>query len=240
MRRLIPFSLIFFALTVALFVLQMIPFIGIFLMFLLAMFWSVLLINAGMIGIAVEAVIGRVSRWWLVVPLVFYCAYWAVAAQDHMVMRRLGAAYDAANAKVITGFDPVRQALAFDGDGGDGDGSWLTQNYGLPVAYSANSNFQESFLSHRMMGKEICSKVREAPALRAAFVNVFGFHDGDAIRDRKMEGRFCTLSMPERPALPLVWVSRAETKSRETSLPITRVTTTITMPNGRQLRLLCG
>ncbi|WP_088185358.1 hypothetical protein [Sphingobium sp. Z007] len=240
MRRLFPSSLLFFALTAALFVLQMIPFIGIFLMFLLAMFWSVLLINAGMIGIAVEATIGRVSRWWLVVPLVFYGGYWAVAAQDYMMMRQLGAAYDAANAKVTTGFNPIRQALAFDGDGRNDDGTWLTQNYGLPVAYSANSNFQERFLSHRMMDKEIRAKVRETPALRAAFVNVFGFHDGDAILGRKMESRFCTLSMPERPTLPLVRVSRTETKGHETSLPITRVTTTITMPNGRQLKLLGG
>lgn len=240
MRRFFPFSLIFFALTAALFVLQMIPLIGIFLMFLLAMFWSVLLINAGMIGIAVEAAIRRVSRWWLVVPLVFYGGYWAMAAQDHMTIRRLGAAYDAANAKVMTGFDPIRQALAFDGDDGNGNGAWLTQNYGLPVAYSVNGNFQEGFLSHRMMGKEICAKVREIPALRAAFVNVFGFHDGDAIRNRKMESRFCTLSMPERPALPLVRVSSTEKKGHENSLQITRVTTTITMPNGRQFRLLGG
>lgn len=209
-------------------------------MFLLAMFWSVLLINAGMIGIGVEAVVGRVSRWWLVVPLVFYGGYWAVAAQDHRTMRRLGVAYDAANAKVMTGFDPVRQALVFDEDDGKGDGSWLTQNYGLPVAYSTNSNFQEGFLSHRILGKEVCAKVRETPALRAAFVNVFGFHDGDVIRSRKMESRFCSLSMPEHPALPLVRVSRSEMKGNETSLPITRVTTTITMPNRREFRLLGG
>lgn len=187
-----------------------------------------------------EAAIGRVSRWWLVVPLVFYGGYWALAAQDHMAMRRLGAAYDAANAKVMTGFDPFRQALAFDEDGGNGDGAWLTQNYGLPVAYSANGNFQEGFLSHRMIGKEICAKVRETPTLGAAFVTAFSFHDGDAICDRKIESRFCTLSMPERPALPLVQVSRTETKGHETSLPITRVTTRITMPSGRQLRLLGG
>lgn len=240
MRRRFPFSLLFFALTAALFVLQMIPLIGIFLMLLLAIFWSVLLINAGMIGIAVEAAIGRVSRWWLVVPLVFYGGYWAVAARDHMTMRRLGAAYDATNAKVMTGFDPVRQALAFDGRAGNGAGAWLTQNYDLPVAYSVNDNFQEGFLSYRMMGKDICAKVRETPALRAAFVNVFGFHDGDDIRNRKMESRFCTLSMPERPALPLVRISSTETKGHETGLPITRATTMITMPNGRRYRLLGG
>lgn len=38
-------------------------------MFMLAMLWSVALINAGMIGTTLEALIGRVARLWLLVPL---------------------------------------------------------------------------------------------------------------------------------------------------------------------------
>lgn len=241
MRRLIPFSFFFFVATAAVFILQMIPIVGFFLMFMLAMFWSVLLVNAGMIGVAIEAGLGRVSRWWLVLPLVFYGGYWAVAAQDHMTLRKLGAAYDAANSKVKTGFDPTRQALIFEDNGnGSGSGAWLTQHYGLPVAWSVNSNFPEGHLSYRMMEKAVCAKVRETPALGQAFVHAFGFHDGDVIGKRKMESRFCALSMPERPELPAVRVSRQETRTVETSLPVVRVTTTITMSDGRRFQLLGG
>ncbi|MBN9009246.1 MAG: hypothetical protein J0H63_03635 [Rhizobiales bacterium] len=67
----------FFVATAVVFALQAIPPVGLFLMFMLAMVWSVLLINAGMIGVSFEAAIGRVSRWWLLLPLAFYGGYWA-------------------------------------------------------------------------------------------------------------------------------------------------------------------
>jgi hypothetical protein len=237
MPRHLPYSLVFFAATAAVFALQAIPPVGIFLMFMLAMFWSVLLINAGMIGVAFEAAIGRVSRWWLVLPLAFYAGYWAFAWADHATLRQLSASYAAANARVSTGFDPARQALVFEKEG---SGAWLTQNYALAVAYSANSNFPEGYLSHRMMDSGVCGKVRGSLAAQAAFVHAFGFHDGDAIRDRRLEKRFCTLSMPEKPELPVVRVAREETRRRVRSLPVRQTTTTVTMPDGRRFTLLGG
>ncbi|MFT4159823.1 hypothetical protein [Shinella sp.] len=236
MRSSSPISLLFFAVIAVLFVLQLIPLTSI-LAFMLAMFWSALLVNAGMIGIAAEALLGRVSRWWLLVPFVFYGSYWSVALNDHMTLRSLSASYDAANASIAIPFDPVDHALAFvNGDAGP----WLTQNYALPVAYSVIPNLAEGYLSHRMMDAAICSRVRETPALRAALINVFGFHDGDAISSRRMETRFCDLSTPERPELPLVQVFQKAEKLLDGSLPITRVTKTVTMPDGRQFQLLGG
>lgn len=78
LRSRLPVSLGFFVVTAAVFLLQVIPVTGVFLMFALAMFWSIVLINAGMIGMAAEAALGRVSRWWLLLPLAFYGGYWSV------------------------------------------------------------------------------------------------------------------------------------------------------------------
>lgn len=236
MRRLLPISLAFFVLTGIVYALQAIPFTGIILMFMLAMFWSVLLINAGMIGVAIEAAIGRVFRLWLVVPVAFYGGYFYYAAQDRATLAGLTAAYDASNARTSIPFDPERHALVFEGDGGAGP--WLTQNYGLPVSYSVGKGTEE-YRSHRMMEQSVCVRVRETPALSAAGVYAFGFHDGDRIGERKLAG-FCTVSMPERPELPVVRVSQREEKLVERGLPVTRVTTTVTMPDGRQFRLLGG
>lgn len=105
MRASLPISLVFFALTVAAFVLQAIPIIGIFMMLALAMFWSVFLINAGMIGVAIEVAVRRVSRRWLLLPLTFYCGYLAMAAHDHMVLRGLSRSYAAANARTTIPFE---------------------------------------------------------------------------------------------------------------------------------------
>lgn len=235
MRKYFPISLLGLVATGVVYLLQVIPLTGILLMFALAMFWSVVLINGSMIGVLIEALVGRVSRLWLVLPLVFYGGYWTVAALDRLALHELGRRYDASNARVVTGFDPLRQALVFEGDG---DGAWLTQNFALPVAYSVNSNFPEGYLSNRMIEIPFCAKVHESRGLEA--VNGFGFHDGDAIRSRRMEERFCNLSMPEKPELPMVVVGREETKDFEKSLPINRITTTIAMPDGRRFELFGG
>ena len=238
MMRAFPFSLIFFAATAVVFVLQAIPVVGIFLMFMLAMFWSVLLINAGMIGTAIEALTGRVSRWWLVLPVAFYGGYYAFASADHATLRNLNGIYAAANGKVAIPFSPDRHALVFTGDGNGG--SWYTQNYVLPVAFSRNKNYPEGHRSNRMMPNEVCGMVRRNPALSAAQIWTFGFHDGDAIGSRKMEKQFCDLGMPERPVLPAVTVARKEERVHEGTLPVTRVTTIVTMPDGKIFTLLGG
>jgi hypothetical protein len=232
-----PASLVFFIATAVVFALQALPVTGIFLMFAMAMFWSVALVNLGMIGVALEAASGRVARSWILLPLGFYGGYWTLAALDHATLRRLGQAYDLANASVTTDFDTGRQALVFDQDG---SGAWLTQNFALPVAYTVNANFPKGFLSHRMMESAVCAKVRQNPTLNASFVHAFGFHDGEGMSGRRMEKRFCALSMPEKPDVALVRVSRQETKTREGTLPLTRVTTTIQMPDARRFELLGG
>lgn len=237
MTRRLPISLVFFLVTGIVMLLQLIPFIGIFLMLMLAMFWSVILINMGMVGIAIEAGIGRVSRAWLIVPLAYFGGYYLFAAADRAALAALSASYNASNAKVAIPFDPARHALVFGtGGGNDGDGGgggWFVQNYALPVAYSANKNYPEGYRSSRLMPKAVCGEVGGSQALRAAQVYTFGFHDGDAIGTRKMDARFCDLGMPERPTLPVVRVTRLEETRSEGALPLRRVTTTVTMPDGR-------
>lgn len=235
--RAFPVSLGFFVATAVVFALQQIPLIGLILMFMLAMFWSVLLINAGMIGTAIEALTGRVSRWWLVLPATFYAGYLAFAAADYAALRQLSRSYDAVNARVAVPFDPNRQALVFDVSDG---GSWFVQNYRLPVAYSRNPNVPEGFSSNRMMAKQVCDEVRTSRALGAALVHAFGFHDGDSIGSSKFETRFCDLRMPERPVLPQVRIVRHAERLLQGSLPVTRVTTTIITNDGRRFRLLGG
>ncbi len=237
MRKNFPISLVGLVATGVVFVLQVIPVTGIFLMFMLAMLWSVVLVNASMIGVAIEAIAGRVSRLWLLLPLAFYCGYWTVAALDHVALRDLTSRYDAANARVVTGFDPTRQALVVEREG---DGAWLTQNFALPVAYSTNPDFLEGYLSNRMIESGVCAKVRGSRTLQAAFIRGVDFYDGDAVLGSRVEKRFCSLLIPEKPVLPIVVVGQEETKDFEKSLPVTRITTTITMPDGRRFELFGG
>lgn len=240
--RAIPVSLIFFLATATLFVLQMIPFIGFFLMILLAMFWSVFLINAGMLGVAAEALSGRVSRWWLVLPIAFYGGYYAFAVADHQALRALSASYDAANARVAVPFDPSRQVIAIDLASDGDDSSWLVQNYGLPVAYSRNPNYRQGYRSTRMIANDVCKEVRGNPALVGAGIQTFGFHDGEygSATRPTLNRAFCSLTMPEEPTLPMVTVSLHRERIRYGTLPVSRTVTTIATPDGKRFQLLGG
>ncbi|WP_245437650.1 hypothetical protein [Neorhizobium tomejilense] len=238
-RRHFPISLVGLVVTGCVFVLQAIPFTGIFLMFAMAMAWSVVLVNGSMIGVAIEAIMGRVSRLWLLLPLIFYGGYWTVAALEHSALRELTSRTDAANMQVMTGFDPAHHALVFERDE-NGNSAWLTNNFALSVAYTVKGNVPEGYLSKRMIERPLCVKLRETRELQSTNVQTSEFRDGEAFAYGPLETRFCNLSMPERPELPIVTVSRKETKGFEKSLPVTRTTTTITMPNGRSFQLLGG
>ncbi|MEM1047782.1 MAG: hypothetical protein AAGL24_16615 [Pseudomonadota bacterium] len=237
MKSRFPRSLLFFAATAAVFVLQLLPLTGVFLMFMLAAYWSVLLINAGMIGVAVEAAIGRVSRWWLVLPLLFYGGYWAAVTMDHIALRSVASEYQAANARVTIPFDPDNHSLVFDDHD---DTEWLIRNYDLPVAYNFNRNFPEEHRSHRLVDTSTCNKIRGIRGAYAARVRASVFYEGEDSLGRKPEERFCILSMPERPNHPVLRVSEHEEKEYKNRLPINRLTTSITMPDGQHFELSGG
>lgn len=223
------------------FALQTLPVVGIILMFMLAPFWSIILINAGMIGVLFEALTNRVSRRWLALPLAFYGIYWTVATLDHLALRSASASYHAANQRVKTGFDPKTHSLVFaEGNGEASPAEWLTQNYVLPVAYSENSAFVERYISYRLIEMAVCSELRQSDVMDAAFVHGFAISDVETIGSRSTEERVCTLSMPERPDLPIARVSTERKHVRNVTLPITQTVTTITLPDGREDQLLGG
>jgi hypothetical protein len=107
----LPKSLLFFAATGAVFLLQLFPYTGVFLMFLLAPFWSVVLVNLGFIGIALEAASGQVTRLWLILPTAWFGAYTWFAVADHGALERLQHDIAAANDSVRVTFNPSQQAL---------------------------------------------------------------------------------------------------------------------------------
>jgi hypothetical protein len=232
----LPFSTKFFLYAGIVFILQLFPYTGIFLMFVMAPYWSVILINAGMIGIAYEALTASVSRRWLYLPLAFYSGYYALAIKDRLLLESIQNAATAANASIRVPFDPLRQALVFETRG---EGSY-TYTYNLPVVYGVARERPEGFISTRMIDREICKTVGLNRSMRDASISTFGFHDEDSAGISRMEGRFCTLNMPERPLLPMVRVSQQEEKTSTYGLHMTRNLTTITTPEGKKFELQGG
>jgi hypothetical protein len=68
--------------------LQWVPFTGIFLMFLMAPLWSVVLINAGFLAMIFEATMEMVPRWAIVIPVVYFGGYYAEAVLQHLEVSR--------------------------------------------------------------------------------------------------------------------------------------------------------
>lgn len=91
-----------------------------------------------------------------------------------------------------------------------------------------------------MIASDVCREVDENQGLRAAGIFTFGIADGDAIGSHKLDARFCDLEMPERPALPLVRVAQREDTFLHGSMPVTRATTNVAMPDGARFELLGG
>lgn len=237
MRRALPISLLFFVATGIVFLLQKSPATGIFMMLMLAMFWSVILINAGLIGIAIEALTGRVYRAWILLPLIVYVTNFGFAAYDHFTLKTLRAAYDIANAQVHVPFNSNRQALVFDKDGSP---EWYTQNYALEAAYLANEKQPEEVRSTRLIDRALCDAVRGNSSLSAARIYTFGFHDGEALGGTGFERRFCTISMPEAPKMPVIRIKVEKSHSKVAFLPIQNATTTIETPDGKRVKLRGG
>ncbi len=68
--------------------LQWVPFTGIFLMFLMAPLWSIVLINAGFLAMTFEAIVGMIPRWAVAIPLVYFGGYCAEAVVQHREVDR--------------------------------------------------------------------------------------------------------------------------------------------------------
>lgn len=235
----LPKSLILFVATGAVFLLQLFPLTGIVLMMLMAPFWSIVLVNLGFLGIAAEAATGLVARGWLILPVLWFGGYAGFAATDHWILWQLQREIAAANATVAIPFDPDVEALVLTQDEREG---WFVDNYALPVIYTRNAHYPGfGHLATRMVEQEVCAKVRSDPALRAAGIYAFGFHDrGKSAWRGKFETRFCELRQPEDPRLPVVTVDVAEQKTAVRGLPVTQTTTTVTVPGGTRYVLRGG
>jgi hypothetical protein len=240
-RRSVPVSLILLVVAAAWAALQAVPVVGLILMFVLAPFWSVLFINAAFVGTGVEAIMGRVSRYWLILPLLWFGGYACVAAGDHVAMASLSREFEQHNASVKIPFDLSEHTLVF--RGANSAATDMVDNYAVPVAYDENANFKgASHIAYRLIDNAICKEIRDTRATGDAGINVLWFHDtnGNGVADSVFEDRFCNLQQPEDPALPVYIVETQETKTSVGSLPVTLTTTTVTTPDGRTFVLKGG
>lgn len=242
----LPRSFIFFLVTAVVVLLQLIPVTGVFLMVVLAPFWSVVLINLGMLGTGFEAVTGRVSRKWLLLPLAWYGIYALAAVRDQATLTLLRKQVAAENAQVRVPFDPARQALVSGDDGQKPQSievNWFIQNYALPVVYTSTPAGKSSparYQAARLIAGADCGRIRDIPGANGAGIYAFGFQDDVPGQSGTSGKGFCVLRQPEAPVLPQMRVTVSEHHERVSGLPTVQTVTSIAAPDGTSYRLRGG
>jgi hypothetical protein len=199
-----PRSLLLFALTGVVYLLQLIPLTGIFLMMMAASLWPTITINLGFIGLGYEALARPgVSRLWLVAPVVWFGGYAVAATMNHHDFDVLKEALAAQNVGKTMPFAPEHDALVFEPKGGLAVASNVVRSYDVPVAYQTNPNLMTAtHLASRIGDAEICRRIREDPLFNDSGIYSSGFHENHTF----IRG-LCVYYAPEDPALPPVTVS---------------------------------
>lgn len=232
----IPYSLAFFALLAGTTLLQLVPLVNI-LMLVTASMWPTVLGNAGLIGIALEATLGRLARAWLIVPALAYGGYYAIVIPEHYAAARLQDDRAADAAAVRLSFDPARTALIV---GGTVRSDMLLRNYGLPVVYATDSDGPERFRSARYLGKDICAAVAarlpdDTPWTQLQWLDA----DGKALS--VTEGAAgCILEMPEAAPEPRLEAIMLPGPSEVAEVDNARLDVAVTAPDGTRARLRGG
>lgn len=234
----LPVSLAWFALTAFIYLLQVIPFTGIFLMMLAAPFWSVITVNAGFGALAVEALVRPGYRLWLIAPLLYFGGYAYYAHLSHQEFARADAEIRSFNSGKVVAFDPAANNLVFQekSQGLSGAALNFVRNYNLEVAYNANRNFKTAgHLAARIGRGSICEEIRKSSDARAAFIHAYGMKI-----DGKMSKTVCSITGPEDPVRPVVSVSSKRSKVKSWLLPATIDTITLRSPDYRTVELKSG
>lgn len=239
----LPWSSWWFVLTGVVFLLQVIPFTGIFLMLIAAPAWSILTVNAGFASLALEALFGSVGRVWLLAPLLWFGGYAAAAIVSDQRYHALDAAVRAQNAGQRVDFQPTTRSLVIkpNADEIGGLASAYVRDYRIPVTYEERQDHKTiSHTGHRLAVEPTCSTIRSDHRHRAAGIFSHGVH-ARSERGTLLSKGICAITMPEDPVLPIVRVEASRRKAHGGVLvphALTRIT--IEEPDGRRIQLTGG
>jgi len=233
-----PISFILFALTGVVFLLQLFPVPGIFLMMLLAPAWSIVTLNLGFLIIPGDVWAGHLSRVWLLAPVLWFGGYTLAAVASHLEVIWLDARIGWNNVGKVVPFSAARNSLVIDvkGYSNSSVAQGLVSSYALPVAFERKPVSQGvSLLSWRLGGHGICQRTRSDVKLREVGIYSLRIYEG-----KKRVSGLCVYHAPEVPTLPPVTVSisKEEPPGSLASYALRRIA--ITDAAGQTIDLLAG
>jgi hypothetical protein len=236
--RKIPKSILLFAFTGVLFLVQHLPYVGVLLMVFGAPLWSVVTINLAFLLMAKEAWDGTLPRAVIVLPILYFGIYAGVTIVGHWRLFQLRQQIARDNQAVHVAFDPKQNDLVVDAKVVDSAPALgkvpenLVEAYDIPVVYGANANQRvASHLSYRVVAKKTCDAVRRGDPN----VVTLAFQENGAFNFN-----LCLLRQPEDPAKPAVTVSAGDTAETKDWLLPTKVSTITVTDASNQVFTLKG
>ncbi len=212
LRRLLsPFSSKVFLSLTAFLVLEYLPIPGIYLMFLGGAIFAGILIHLLFASLFVEALMARIPRAFILVPLIAYGAYYAAYFREGWQVAQLSQHLRATNPGKIYDFDPAANSLVM-----DREAQQFVETHDVPVVYEPNKNYPEAYLSERLITRAQCKGVKKDTQNHIA---TFGVNF-----DGTFQQNVCLLRFPERPTNkavkvtligdPQIWARHAEIRQQ--------------------------
>jgi hypothetical protein len=194
LRRLLsPFSSKVFVFLLIFLALEVLPLPGLYLTFLGGSLFAGLLVHLFLASLLVEALIGRIPRALILVPIIAYGAYYAAYFREGSRVAQVTEKLQTTNPGKIYDFDPAANSLVMD------RGQEFVKTHDLPVVYEPNRNFPEGYLSEHLITRAQCRGIKNDTQNR---VSTFGVHF-----DGIFQQNICLLRFPERPTNKAVKVT---------------------------------
>lgn len=183
-------TFILFSVAAVLFLLQVLPMPGIYLMIFGAAFWTGLLLTAGLIAMGVEAHLRRIPRFLILVPIVVFGGYYGVAIWQRVEMFLVERQLQAENPSHAVMFDPAVHDLVVD------DAASFVRSSAIAAAFARASTSQpEGFVKTHAVENGSCAALKDAvarqPGRRVQVSQNIPRHSGEEMP--------CFVAMPARP-----------------------------------------
>jgi hypothetical protein len=125
--------------------LEYLPIPGIYLMFAGASRFAGFLVHLFFASLLVEALIGRIPRAAILVPIIVYGGYYAAYFREGLHVGQLSEKLRTTNPGKIYDFDPTVNSLVM------AEAQQFVETHHVPVVYQPNKNFPEGYLSERLI-----------------------------------------------------------------------------------------
>ncbi|MBK3745504.1 hypothetical protein G3A39_40810 [Paraburkholderia aspalathi] len=232
--KFVPFWAAFFIITGIVYVLQVLPHIGFFMLLLGAPLWSIVTINAGFAAMAFDCAKGKLPEWLLLVPFIWFGGYYAAAAASYVQANQYEAQFVASNAGKSVAFDPDAQDLILEASARNiVSPEAILKDYEISPVFSEEPNPRCGPITSYSIWTERCGKGytvvgESSPGCNISTNLISRYENGKYIRVAGV----CIVDEARKPTKQRVRIGVSQTSTISTKLIESEIKTLAITPSG--------